>query len=687
MDPHSMDPASTSNLGATVSPRLRRPNRWRASLGQTLFALAMSIFAQACGAPPQEPAVTLPKLLDQMTNPLELARFPEPFFRGFLASSTDRSATTPTQTDTWFKNVDLGNYARVETREGRDEHVLLDVTGPGTVTRIWSANPSGTLRIYIDGQAHPALEANMESLLSGKVRPFVAPFAYTAARGKNLYFPFPFAKSCKITMDAGGAFYQVNYRLYTPGTRVEPYSPQDLEAHAALIAATGAMLADGPAPAGPETRTLRFTGSARLEGSRVLRSLRLSPPDIRPEALRKLTLVIEADGTETIRVPLGDFFGTGPGLRAYDSMMASVSSDGTLNARWPMPFRKSFSVRAEGPGADAIPGVLTHEAWTWNDRSLYFHAAWQSVHDIPSWPPRDWMLVSIKGRGVYVGTLFQITNASKGWWGEGDEKIWVDNETFPSHFGTGTEDYFGYAWSTPERFARPYHGQTRADGPGGYGHFSMYRWHILDPIPFQSSLRFDQELWHWMRKTTVSLSGISYFYAPLDTKHSGLRVDPDSYRVPSLAPLPTKLLGNAIEGEDMRFGATGGEVEPERMVRYLVSLWSQDQQLRWRGPKVGDRLTLEFDAPQEGRFALIGHFTQAQDYGIHQLSVNGEPVGPPRDFWGHVVAAQEDIDLGQHALRQHGNTLTIEVVGANPRVRDGRYDFGIDALQLVPEPQ
>ena len=52
---------------------------------------------------------------------------------------------------------------------------------------------------------------------------------------------------------------------------------------------------------------------------------------------------------------------------------------------------------------------------------------------------RDGELIDIRGRGVYAGTLFQVTNSTKGWWGEGDEKIWVDSENFPSHFGTGTE--------------------------------------------------------------------------------------------------------------------------------------------------------------------------------------------------------------------------------------------------------
>ena len=81
------------------------------------------------------------------------------------------------------------------------------------------------------------------------------------------------------------------------------------------------------------------------------------------------------------------------------------------------------------------------------------------------------------------------------WWGEGDEKITVDGEAFPSLFGTGTEDYFGYAWSTARDASRT--PTTRRPWPpaGGFGGlYSMNRFHILDPIPFARSLRFDLEI-------------------------------------------------------------------------------------------------------------------------------------------------------------------------------------------------
>ncbi|MFP8874954.1 MAG: hypothetical protein VCB42_10650, partial [Myxococcota bacterium] len=93
--------------------------------GSTVVALlaAWVLAGPAEAADPSIPEapVTLPLLLSQMTDPLHLARFPAPFYRGLLASSTDRSASTPAEAESWFKNEDLGNYEREETREGRVE--------------------------------------------------------------------------------------------------------------------------------------------------------------------------------------------------------------------------------------------------------------------------------------------------------------------------------------------------------------------------------------------------------------------------------------------------------------------------------------------------------------------------------------------------------------------------------------
>ena len=151
--------------------------------------------------------------------------------------------------------------------------------------------------------------------------------------------------------------------------------------------------------------------------------------------------------------------------------------------------------------------------WQWNDRSLLFHAKWRIEKDLPSRPFTDWTHLECSGNGRFVGGALHVINPVRGWWGEGDEKIYVDGETFPSHFGTGTEDYYGYAWCSNERFVHAYHNQPRCDGPGNYGNTSVNRFHILDDIPFTRSFKFDMENWHSNPTCDTTRAAVSYWYA------------------------------------------------------------------------------------------------------------------------------------------------------------------------------
>ena len=100
---------------------------------------------------------------------------------------------------------------------------MMDAAGPGAVVRIWSANPKGTLRVYLDGAAEPVLEEKMTDLLDGKVEGIPFPIAHTASRGWNSYYPIPYEKSCRITSDEKGFYYQINYRTYPAGTEVTSF--------------------------------------------------------------------------------------------------------------------------------------------------------------------------------------------------------------------------------------------------------------------------------------------------------------------------------------------------------------------------------------------------------------------------------------------------------------------------------
>ena len=98
---------------------------------------------------------------------------------------------------------------------------------------------------------------------------------------------------------------------------------------------------------------------------------------------------------------------------------------------------------------------------------------------------------------MYVGGTLSLRNGSSRWWGEGDEKIFVDGEKFPSSFGTGTEDYYGYSFGREEPFSHPFISQPAGKGNMSAGLTVDMRLRSLDAIPFEQSLSSNIELWHW----------------------------------------------------------------------------------------------------------------------------------------------------------------------------------------------
>ena len=101
------------------------------------------------------------------------------------------------------------------------------------------------------------------------------------------------------------------------------------------------------------------------------------------------------------------------------------------------------------------------------------------------------------------------------WWGEGDEKIFVDKEAFPSTIGTGTEDYYGYSWGVGGTFQAPFHSMPRGDANGNYtkpGHTTNSRVRSLDRIPFKSHLKFDMELLHWQKTAKLDYAVTTHWY-------------------------------------------------------------------------------------------------------------------------------------------------------------------------------
>jgi D-arabinan exo alpha-(1,3)/(1,5)-arabinofuranosidase (non-reducing end) len=608
-------------------------------------------------------------------------------------------------------------------------HVLADMDGPGCVTRIWSANPDGAgrIKIYLDGEKEPVIDASMQQLLGGywKTRkpsepgasatgdwiPFPDPIACERSRGYNLYFPITYAKHCKITIERPDIYYHVDYRTYPKGTEVETFRLNrlnDIQERAEKRAKDGLkeVLKIG-FPNEDNHLALTLAPGKSLELSfknpGAIRSLQVSVTDFpeegaepnEPAAMRGLVLIGRFDDPETPQIwcPLGDFFGSSPGVNEYRSLPFTVARDAKskdepktvlFSADWPMPFQKSavFEIRNLGQERAYVDLRGISVKYPWTDRSMHFHAKWRT-EKLKTRPFRDWTYCDIKGKGVFVGDMLSLCNPVTAWWGEGDEKIYVDGEKFPSWFGTGSEDYYGYAWSDPKPFQHAYHNQTRCDGPGTKGHTSVNRFHILDCIPFEKSFKFDMEIWHWTPDITIPYAATSYWYARPGATDDFKEVDAKVLQeIPSVPP-PYKIEG-AIEAEKMKVAGTSGkfDIGPQDMSEF-PGKWSGDSHLWIRPDKAGSWVDLELPVAEGGEYKVIAYLTKARDYGIVQFSLDGKKIGKEIDcFEPEKVVAMGAIELGTVELKKGKAMLRLELVGTNEKSVGLKYMAGLDCVVL-----
>jgi hypothetical protein len=228
------------------------------------------------------------------------------------------------------------------------------------------------------------------------------------------------------------------------------------------------------------------------------------------------------------RSQIAEFFGSGLGINPYKDWWRRVEKDGWMTCWWPMPFRKSAELNITNQGmSESIEAEFDDigiAAWKWTDRTMYFHSAWRGENLIETVGDdlknmKEWNYITIAGKGVYVGDSLSLYNRPRmdwhigPWWGEGDEKIFVDGESFPSHFGTGSEDYYGYAFNSTSPFEAPFHAQPIAEANWGIGHTTDERVRIHDRIPFKTKFRFDMELFHWQPKRKIDYATTTHWYA------------------------------------------------------------------------------------------------------------------------------------------------------------------------------
>ena len=486
----------------------------------------------------------------------------------------------------------------------------------------------GTLRIYIDNESQPVVEDSVLKVLSGgllaeePLSTSVSPKTDYQRRGHNLYLPLPYAKHCKITYECDSVeiennhrkpsvYYNINYRTYKKGTQVESFSRDILDRAVSTIKSTAENLKNPEIDISqtkrlPESKilhpgdTLIININSKNQAVRKL-LINLDAKDIK-QALRSTVLSVSFDGRQTVWCPVGDFFGTGYQIYESSTWYSEVSQDGLMISRWVMPFRESCLVKIINYGSQNInlDAAVHVSDYAWNKSSMYFGTSWHEYHHLSSWLPEEKQMdsphfdvnyVTLEGQGLYAGDALTVFNTADAWWGEGDEKIFVDDDIFPSCIGTGTEDYYGYAWCRPETFSHPFIAQPAGNGNFHPGMTVNMRYRSLDAMPFNQKIRSDMEMWHWAQ-TTINFAMTSYWYAMpgftqnIKPEPETVKKQVDLKRTDIYPPIVNDK--GVIEGEMLEVvETTGGTAGVQSHDQFN---WSNNGQLWWWEAEKGDQL-------------------------------------------------------------------------------------------------
>jgi len=400
-----------------------------------------------------------------------------------------------------------------------------------------------------------------------------------------------------------------------------------------------------------------------------------------------LRMYWDGDEKPDVEAPVGDFFANCFGQRREVISVPIVVEDAdSYNSYWQMPFRKSARIEIENQSDKPLSMLYYTIDWIKLDRlaseTPYFHAQYRQEY--PAQNGRDYLILETRGKGHYVGTVLAVRMRSPAWFGEGDEKIYIDGEKKPSIWGTGTEDYFLSAWGL-KTASTPTFGVPFFDQRGIGGHTSAYRWHLSDPIVFNTEIKVTVEHMGWMspdenpnyestswNEREDDYSSVAFWYqtgpstftarAPGagERRHASLDRIVSSAR--ALAETKKIVQGNSptVVGEDYR-----GDLLFYRPMR---------QEGAW--------LEIPFEVKTKEPLHLVVKAARIPDGGIYQAMLNGVKIGRPIDF--HADSGQpveQEFQLLDFWPHPGVYTLRLQCVGKGPR--SSGYGCAVESVRLL----
>ncbi len=437
---------------------------------------------------------------------------------------------------------DSGNFIRIE--DG-NRFVLMETDGPGCIDRMWFTykTPIGgepyDLLIYLDDKSRPIIRIDLDEIFSGKYRPFVGPLAGLCGNmkhpGRYSYVPIGFKQFCKVVLVPRAAkkqyqyrvnsfgkeiphiYYQITYRKFGPNTPVRRFAWDLTPAESKALAKLQSLWSNcSQSPWGSIPQLKQSTAKTELKpgggasvfelsGPAVIYEIRLSVDN--PEGIW-LEMLWDGSRNPQVSAPIGPFFACSDSSSPRQDVRGLWSgfADGAYYCYLPMPFRRKAKivVRSEAKTSASIEAEIRYKPERLSNSDGVFCA---HRYDHAS-PPigRDYCVAEIKGAGHFVGIVMDRPGHM-----EGDDSFFVDGEKRPSIHGTGTEDYFNFAWGLSHTGTLALHGITiQGNSP------ICYRMDIPWGVPFRDSLLITWEHGHNTDKgpnlDRKRYSGVAFYY-------------------------------------------------------------------------------------------------------------------------------------------------------------------------------
>ncbi len=426
-----------------------------------------------------------------------------------------------------------------------------------------------------------------------------------------------------------------------------------------------------------------------------------------------LRMYWDDEETPSVESPIGDFFGVSNAtprsiqsmdLAVYQGGLGAATSVG-LNCYFPMAFSKrarvtvTYDTEAPMPGA----GIWYHIDYehyatppSWMQEVGRFHAQFRrrrlekdtQSNGLNKTGAANYVILEARGRGHLAGYVLGVDNVVGDWWGEGDDMIFIDGETWPpSYHGTGTEEIFGGGAGPSIEYSGPYAGfhlVENRDGEQWYGKSAMYRLFGPDPVRFQKSIRLTIEHGH-ANDMANDYSSVAYWYQ--QEPHAPFPPLPSSKERRPITEYPTipSECAGAIEAEGLWSTAkTSGK--PLYGLRFGAK-WSAGRMLWYRSDELGDFFTLHVPVAQSGKYDVVMNLAKSNEFGTFQLVVDGKPLGRPYDAYNggkgqgvtNLVKAA-NVSFGAVELAAGTHPFEFRVVGKHEKSTS--YMIGIDYILL-----